>query len=90
MKKVLTVFGTRPEAIKMAPLLRALEHSEGFESKLLVSGQHDHMLQQVLSCFDLEPELNLNVMVKGQTLNQLSSKILALIDEQIERFSRIM
>lgn len=86
-KKILTVFGTRPEAIKMAPVLRAFEHSKGFESKLLVSGQHDLMLQQVLSCFDLKPELNLNVMVKGQTLNQLSSKILALIDEQIERFA---
>ena len=74
--KVLTVFGTRPEAIKMAPLVRALQDDERFESLLCVTGQHREMLDQVLSLFSLVPDYDLNIMKPGQDLTDVTSGIL--------------
>jgi UDP-N-acetylglucosamine 2-epimerase (non-hydrolysing) len=74
--KVLTVFGTRPEAIKMAPLVIALENDDRFDAKLCVTAQHREMLDQVLALFDLIPDFDLDVMSPGQTLHQVTSRIL--------------
>ena len=68
--KVLSVFGTRPEAIKMAPLVKALErHDETFESVVCVTAQHREMLDQVLEIFDIQPDYDLNMMKPNQTLS---------------------
>ncbi|MFP1528872.1 non-hydrolyzing UDP-N-acetylglucosamine 2-epimerase [Escherichia coli] len=68
--KVLTVFGTRPEAIKMAPLVHALAKDPFFEAKVCVTAQHREMLDQVLKLFSIVPDYNLNIMQPGQGLNQ--------------------
>ena len=68
-KKVLIVFGTRPEAIKMAPLVKQFElHPEAFETVVAVTGQHREMLDQVLELFDIVPDYDLNIMQQGQDL----------------------
>ena len=88
MKKILCVFGTRPEAIKMAPVIRELKnHSRGFSVVVCVTGQHRDMLDQVLSVFDIKPEYDLNVMQPNQTLVELTSKILLGIDDIIQKES---
>lgn len=74
--KVLTVFGTRPEAIKMAPLVHALTNDSRFESKVCVTAQHREMLDQVLDLFEITPEYDLNLMRAGQSLNDVTSRIL--------------
>ena len=74
--KVLTVFGTRPEAIKMAPLVLALQGDVRFECTLCVTGQHREMLDQVLSLFALTPDYDLNIMKPGQDLTDVTSAIL--------------
>ena len=74
--KVLTVFGTRPEAIKMAPLVLALQGDARFGSVLCVTGQHREMLDQVLSLFALTPDYDLNIMKPGQDLTDVTSAIL--------------
>lgn len=76
MRKVLTVFGTRPEAIKMAPLVKALELDDRFESKVCVTAQHREMLDQVLELFEITPEFDLDLMTSGQTLPEVTSRIL--------------
>lgn len=77
MKKVLIVFGTRPEAIKMAPLhLEFLRHKNNFQTKLCVTGQHRQMLDQVLEVFEIVPDYDLNVMKRNQTLSELTSNII--------------
>lgn len=74
--KVLTVFGTRPEAIKMAPLVKALDAASGLEARTCVTGQHRQMLDQVLELFEITPEYDLNIMQPGQTLSAITSRIL--------------
>ena len=74
--KTLCVFGTRPEAIKMAPLVQALEQDERFTNRLCVTAQHREMLDQVLSLFELRPDYDLNLMRPGQDLTDLTSGIL--------------
>ena len=74
--RVLFVVGTRPEAIKMAPLIIALKENSNFESQLCVTGQHRELLDQALEFFDIEPEFDLNLMKPGQDLFELSSRIL--------------
>ncbi len=74
--KVLTVFGTRPEAIKMAPLVKELEATLGISSIVCVTAQHREMLDQVLELFDIEPDYDLNIMSPGQTLETITAKIL--------------
>ncbi|MCB5226076.1 UDP-N-acetylglucosamine 2-epimerase (non-hydrolyzing) [Alishewanella sp. 16-MA] len=74
--KVLTVFGTRPEAIKMAPLVHALQVDKRFESKVCVTAQHREMLDQVLALFEIAPDYDLNIMKAGQTLTDVTTAIL--------------
>ena len=74
--KVLTVFGTRPEAIKMAPLVHALAKDPHFEAKVCVTAQHREMLDQVLKLFSIVPEYDLNIMQPGQGLTEITCRIL--------------
>lgn len=74
--KTLCVFGTRPEAIKMAPLALALAADERFDAKLCVTGQHRKMLDQVLDLFELKPDYDLNIMKPGQDLSDVTTAIL--------------
>ncbi|VVQ02200.1 UDP-N-acetylglucosamine 2-epimerase [Pseudomonas fluorescens] len=74
--KTLCIFGTRPEAIKMAPLALALAADDRFEAKVCVTGQHREMLDQVLSLFAIEPDFDLNIMKPGQDLTDVTSSIL--------------
>ena len=76
--KVMTVFGTRPEAIKMAPLIKVLEEqSQGFDSVVVVTAQHRQMLDQVLEDFQITPNHDLNIMKDGQTLTDITSCFLS-------------
>jgi UDP-N-acetylglucosamine 2-epimerase len=82
--RVLTVFGTRPEAIKMAPVVKELERYPGeIQSVICVTAQHREMLDQVLSVFDIQPDYDLNIMVPDQTLSQLTANILTHLDRVI-------
>ncbi|MDH5437210.1 MAG: UDP-N-acetylglucosamine 2-epimerase (non-hydrolyzing), partial [Gammaproteobacteria bacterium] len=72
----MTVFGTRPEAIKMAPVIKALTEHPDFESIVCVTAQHREMLDQILGLFDIKPDIDLNVMTQGQQLAGLSAAIL--------------
>ena len=76
MIKILHVFGTRPEAIKMAPLVKACEASNVLESRVCVTAQHREMLDQVLEIFDIVPDYDFDLMMPGQTLNDVTSAIL--------------
>jgi UDP-N-acetylglucosamine 2-epimerase len=76
MIKVLSIFGTRPEAIKMAPLVKALERNEAFESKVCVTAQHREMLDQVLKIFDITPDYDLDIMKNRQTLTDITTNAL--------------
>ena len=77
-KKIMLVFGTRPEAIKMAPLVHALKAElEYFEVKVCVTSQHREMLDQVLKVFDIKPDIDLNLMRQDQNLSNLTSLILS-------------
>jgi UDP-N-acetylglucosamine 2-epimerase (non-hydrolysing) len=76
MKKILTVFGTRPEAIKMAPVIKALATDSTFDAKVCVTGQHRQMLDQVLNIFSITPDFDLNLMMPGQDLNDITSNVL--------------
>lgn len=74
--KVLSIFGTRPEAIKMAPVVHALAGDERFESKVCVTAQHREMLDQVLELFEIIPDFDLDLMKSGQTLSEVTGRIL--------------
>lgn len=74
--KILTIFGTRPEAIKMAPLIHALANDKRFDSKVCVTAQHREMLDQVLELFEIIPDYDLNFMKAEQTLNEITLRIL--------------
>ena len=77
MKKILIVFGTRPEAIKMAPLVKRFEeHKSKFEVRVCVTAQHREMLDQVLELFEITPDYDLNLMQVGQSLNEVTARIL--------------
>lgn len=86
MKKILTVFGTRPEAIKMAPLVKALAADPRFDAKVCVTAQHREMLDQVLEIFDIKPDFDLDLMKPGQTLPGLTSSILQGMSSVYEKF----
>jgi UDP-N-acetylglucosamine 2-epimerase (non-hydrolysing) len=85
-KKVLTVFGTRPEAIKMAPLVHALAADERFDARVCVTAQHREMLDQVLGLFEITPDYDLNIMKPGQSLNDVTTAILTGIKPVFEEF----
>lgn len=84
--KVLTVFGTRPEAIKMAPLVLALAQEPAIESRVCVTAQHREMLDQVLELFKIVPEYDLDIMKPGQDLYDITSKILLGLRDVLEEF----
>ena len=85
MKKVMLVFGTRPEAIKMCPLVNELKKRSSLEVVVCVTGQHKEMLRQVLDTFNVEPDYNLAIMKDGQTLFDITSNILHGIKEVLEK-----
>ena len=76
MKKILLVFGTRPEAIKMAPLVIKLKQHHEFQTMVCVTAQHREMLDQVLDIFEIKPDYDLNIMQKGQDLYDITSRVL--------------
>ncbi len=76
MHQLLVVFGTRPEAIKMAPVVKALKQHPAFEVKLCVTGQHRQMLDQVLALFELVPDVDLNLMQAGQDLTDITTRVM--------------
>ena len=83
--KVLTVFGTRPEAIKMAPLVKKLNEEPEIRSILCVTAQHREMLDQVLELFELVPDYDLNIMKQNQTISQITSNVLMGLEEIMKR-----
>jgi len=87
MKKILLVFGTRPEAIKMAPLVKEFEkHTDFFETKVCVTAQHREMLDQVLELFEIEPDYDLNLMKPKQDLYDITSSVLLEMKEVLSDF----
>lgn len=76
MLKILTIFGTRPEAIKLAPVVKLLEKTPGIKSRVVVTGQHRHMLDQVLSLFEIKPDKDLDIMLNNQTLFEITTRSL--------------
>lgn len=84
--KVLTVFGTRPEAIKMAPLVHALASDDRFDAKVCVTAQHREMLDQVLELFEITPEYDLDLMKAGQTLPEITSRIILELTPVLKEF----
>ena len=77
VKKVMLVFGTRPEAIKMAPLVKEFQkYPKEFETIVCVTGQHREMLDQVLHIFDIRPDYDLNIMKQGQDLYDVTTRVL--------------
>ena len=84
MIKVLSIFGTRPEAIKMAPLVKELESREEIESIVCVTAQHREMLDQVLETFEIKPDYDLNIMKQGQTLGDITTRALNGLEKVIK------
>lgn len=87
MKKVLLVFGTRPEAIKMAPVYEVLKATPGLDVRVAVTAQHREMLDQVLRLFGIEPEYDLNVMKPGQGLTEITAAVLAGLKPVLEEYA---
>ncbi len=85
MKKILVVFGTRPEAIKMAPLVKQLNTQRDLNTVVCVSAQHRQMLDQVLDFFNITPHYDLNIMKENQSLSDITAKTLKKIEEVIEK-----
>lgn len=84
MIKVMSIFGTRPEAIKMAPLVKELESRDEIESIVCVTAQHRQMLDQVLETFEIVPDYDLDIMKQGQTLSEITSRVLKGLEEVIK------
>ena len=82
--KVMTIFGTRPEAIKMSPLVKELESRKEIESIVCVTAQHREMLDQVLNAFNIKPDFDLNIMKSGQSLAEITSRVLQSLDKVIK------
>lgn len=85
MKRIMVVFGTRPEAIKMCPLVKELKNRKNIETILCVTGQHRQMLDQVLAAFQVEPDYDLSIMKDQQTLFDITTNILNKIKEILEK-----
>ncbi|PTF94482.1 UDP-N-acetylglucosamine 2-epimerase (non-hydrolyzing) [Staphylococcus chromogenes] len=84
MKRIMTIFGTRPEAIKMTPLVLQLKKEEQLEPVVVVTAQHREMLDSVLETFNIQPDYDLNVMKPGQTLSQVTSRVLTGLEDIIK------
>ena len=87
MKKVLLVFGTRPEAIKMAPVYDSLKSAPNLEVRVAVTGQHREMLDQVLRLFGITPDYDLSVMKPGQGLTEITAAVLAGLKPVLQEFA---
>ena len=87
MKKILFVFGTRPEAIKMAPVIKAFKDEKIFDTKVCVTGQHRQMLDQVLDIFDIKPDYDLNIMERGQDLFDITANVLSGMKNVLSEYS---
>jgi len=85
-KNILLVFGTRPEAIKMAPLFLALKKNSNFDVRICVTAQHREMLDQVLEIFSINPEFDLNIMSKGQSISQITANVLEQLPKVFDNF----
>lgn len=85
MIKVMTIFGTRPEAIKMAPLVKELDSRKEIKSIVCVTAQHREMLDQVLNIFKIKPDYDLNIMKQGQSLSEITSRVLLGLEEVIKK-----
>ena len=83
--KILSVFGTRPEAIKMAPLIKQLEKTEGLESIVVVTAQHRQMLDQVMQLFSLKADYDFDLMRHGQTVSSITQEVLHKMDPILEQ-----
>ncbi|EEI70574.1 UDP-N-acetylglucosamine 2-epimerase (non-hydrolyzing) [Lentilactobacillus hilgardii] len=84
--KVMTIFGTRPEAIKMAPIILMMQHHlDQFQPITVVTAQHREMLDQVLDVFHIKPDYDLNIMKQGQTLSDITTRVLTLLDPIVEK-----
>lgn len=86
MKKNLIIFGTRPEAIKMAPLVKAFKKEDFFDTRICVTAQHREMLDQVLDFFDIKPDYDLNLMKPNQNLHSLTADIITGLKPVLEKF----
>lgn len=84
--KVMVVYGTRPEAIKVAPVIKALESDPNLEPIVVVTAQHREMLDQVNQVFEIEPDVDLNLMAHGQTLNTIAGSVIFKIDEVLAEY----
>ncbi len=84
--KILSVFGTRPEAVKMAPIVRLLKQTDGIEARVCVTAQHRQMLDQVLELFQIKPDYDLDLMRDGQTMAQISAGIFTHLDPILQEF----
>lgn len=82
---ILTIFGTRPEAIKLAPVIKELEKHSAFRSRVCVTGQHRELLDQVLNVFDIKPDFDLNIMRKGQSLFDITTRSLQALEDNLKR-----
>ena len=79
--RIMTIYGTRPEAIKVAPIIKAIDRAEDLENIIVVTGQHREMLDQVNTMFDIVPHHDLNIMSAGQSLNQIVARVITGIDK---------
>ena len=84
--KVLSVFGTRPEAVKIAPIVRSLMDTPDVESRVCVTAQHRQMLDQVLELFQIQPDYDLDLMRENQSLAEISASIFKHLDPVLEDF----
>lgn len=85
-KKILVVFGTRPEAIKMAPIVGALKNISHVDARVCVTGQHRQILDQVLQLFNIKPEYDFNIMKSGQGLSHITSAVLHHLEPVLKEF----
>lgn len=85
MKKICAIFGTRPEAIKLCPVVLALKADPAFDCRVCVTGQHKEMLQQVLDAFGVKPDIDLELMRPNQTLGGLTSRAIAALDDYLDK-----
>jgi len=83
-KRIMTIYGTRPEAIKVAPIIKAIEKADDLENVIVVTGQHREMLDQVNTLFNIVPDRDLNIMSAGQSLNGIVAKVISGVDAVLE------
>ncbi|MDI3522703.1 MAG: hypothetical protein PWP43_885, partial [Bacillota bacterium] len=79
--KILSIFGTRPEAIKMAPVVKTLAAAPGFAARVVITAQHRQMLDQVLDLFEIKADYDLNIMQEGQSLTEITTRVLTRLEE---------